>query len=299
MPGWRIGAGGRRRIAFAALFIADIVLTAMFMLTYLQAVKLTTPVRDRQIGSPTDLAYRDVTLQTVDGLTLAGWYVPGTRAEAIVLVHGIHANRAYLLPQARILAAAGYGLLLIDLRGHGYSEGQMLTYGYDEALDVQAAVDYLSALPEVRRVGVIGHSLGGAAVVRAAARDERIEALVVQSSYSSLQRAIEDGFDNFAWLPRWPFAPLVVALAQLRTGLRAREVDSAHDLATMSPRPVLIIHGADDTLFPVQHAYRMYAAAQAPKTLWVVHGVPHVNPIAGHEDEYKEKILAFFEDALK
>ena len=299
MPGWRIGAGGRRRIAFAALFIADIVLTAMFMLTYLQAVKLTTPVRDRQIGSPTDLAYRDVTLQTVDGLTLAGWYVPGTRAEAIVLVHGIHANRAYLLPQARILAAAGYGLLLIDLRGHGYSEGQMLTYGYDEALDVQAAVDYLSALPEVRRVGVIGHSLGGAAVVRAAARDERIEALVVQSSYSSLQRAIEDGFDNFAWLPRWPFAPLVVALAQLRTGLRAREVDSAHDLATMSPRPVLIIHGADDTLFPVQHAYRMYAAAQAPKTLWVVHGVLHVNPIAGHEDEYKEKILAFFEDALK
>ena len=51
-----------------------------------------------------------------------------------------------VVPEARILAGAGYHLLLIDLRGHGLSEGDQLTYGYREAWDVQTAVDYLALL---------------------------------------------------------------------------------------------------------------------------------------------------------
>jgi dipeptidyl aminopeptidase/acylaminoacyl peptidase len=278
-------------------FAVTVFLLLVILALYLQARHLTTPYRNRDIGT-FNRPYQDVTLTTADNVNISAWYVPGTRAEAIVLVHGIHANRAYLIPQAEILADAGYHLLLIDLRGHGHSEGEMMTYGYREALDVQAAVDYLAALPQVEQIGAVGHSLGAAAVVRAATTDERLRAIVIQSSYSSLARAIDDSFQNFSLLPKWPFAPLIITFAEYITGVDVGHVDSAHDLATMPARPVLIIHSVDDNLFPPYHAEEMYQAAKEPKKLWLVEGLPHVNPITGHEVEYKEEVLAFFKDAF-
>ncbi|NWG75134.1 MAG: alpha/beta fold hydrolase [Rubrivivax sp.] len=264
----------------------------------LQVIILTTPGRNQDIGSLGNLPYQEITLITADGLHLSGWYVPGPRPEAIILVHGIHANRAYLLPQAFMLAQAGYSLLLLDLRGHGRSEGHEVTYGYREALDVEAAADYLAARPEIKHIGALGHSLGGAALVRAAAADPRLEALVIQSSFSSLTRVVDDSFNKFVLLPKWPFAPLVIVLAELKTGVSLDQVDSARDLATMPPRPVLFIHSADDGLFPIHHAQQMYDAARNPKEFYFVSGLGHVNPISSHEAEYTERVLKFFETAF-
>ncbi|MCB9077461.1 MAG: alpha/beta fold hydrolase [Anaerolineaceae bacterium] len=270
-------------------------------LIYIQLEAFLVPHRATEVGTPEELnrPYRDVTLTTSDGLKIAGWYVPGTRPQAIILVHGIHANRRAVLPEARILAEAGYHLLMIDLRGHGQSEGRQNSYGYREALDVQAAVDYLDALPDVDKIGVLGASLGGATVVRAAAIDERIAAVVIESSYSSLSAAIDDGFDNLSFFPKWPFALLFVSLAERRLGVKAAQIDSARDLATFKPRPVLIIHGLDDQLFPPDHAERMFASAQEPKELWLIEGLGHANPVPGHEAEYRERVVGFFEKAFK
>jgi dipeptidyl aminopeptidase/acylaminoacyl peptidase len=174
----------------------------------------------------------------------------------------------------------------------------MMTYGYREALDVQAAVEYLAALPEVEQIGALGHSLGAAAVVRAATTDERVAAMVIQSSYSSLTRAIDDSFQKFSLFPKRPFAPLFITAGEFITGVEVGQVNSARDLATMPARPVLIIHSVDDNLFPPHHAEEMYQAARGTKELWLVPGLPHVNPIDGHQAEYKEKVLTFFENAF-
>lgn len=293
------GRGCLKFLVYLLIFGAITIPLLIVCVIYTQVIVLTTPGRNRDIGAIPDVSYEDVTLTTADGVTISGWYVAGTQPRGIVIVHGIHANRAYLIPQAVILAEAGYHLLLIDLRGHGQSEDAIMTFGYREALDVEAAVDYLMALPDVEQVGALGHSLGAAAVVRAAATDQRLEALVLQSTYSSLSQAVDDSFNNFVLLPKWPFAPLVIALAEFRTGLDMGQIDSARDLATMPPRPVLIIHGKGDNVFPVHHAHIMFDSAQEPKTLWIVEGMAgHINPIDGHKSEYKERVLEFFENAF-
>lgn len=260
----------------------------------LQVFLITTPWRNGEIGHCADLVCEDVTLATSDGLQISAWYVPGWRDEGIVLVHGIHANRTFLMPEATLLAEAGYHLLMIDLRGHGRSQGNELTYGYREARDVQAGVDYLLTVPEVNKVGALGHSLGGAAVAQAAANDERLQAIVVQSSYSRLSQVVEERFDHYALLPKWPFAPLIVGLAELRLGLEIERIDSIRALTTMSPRPVLIVHSTDDNLFRPDHAQMLYDAAPEPKSLLLVEGVGHINPIFGDEAAYKMQVLEFF-----
>jgi fermentation-respiration switch protein FrsA (DUF1100 family) len=250
-------------------------------------------------GTPVDmgLVYEDVTLTTSDGLKISGWYIPGQKSEAIIVVYGIWANKQAILPAVVMLAEAGYHVLAIDMRGHGLSEGKQISYGYYEALDVEAGVDYLLARSEIKKVGVIGYSLGGAAIVRAAAMDERIQVLVVESSFSSLADAVNDGFSRETGLPSWPFAPLIVRAAEKELGLTVEQVHSAQALATMRPRPVLIIHGSDDNLFPVDQAYKMYEAAQAPKEIWIIEGLKHDYPIK-YKKEYQKRVLGFFEKAF-
>jgi dipeptidyl aminopeptidase/acylaminoacyl peptidase len=275
----------------------------VFLLIYffnLQLHFFVTPVRFPIAGTPADLQrpYEEVILTTQDGLKIAAWYLPGRRPQAIILVHGVNANRSAVLPEAGVLAEAGYPLLMIDLRGHGQSEGHEVTYGYREAYDILAAADYLDKRPEVEQIGILGGSLGGASVARAAAMDSRLQALVIVSSYSSLPRAIEDAFEERSIFPKWPFAPLFIMLAERRLGLEAEQVNSAAELAKLQQRPVLIIHGTRDALFPLHHAEEMYAAIQGPKSLWVVEGMGHQNPVTGQEEAFKAHVLPFFESAF-
>lgn len=289
------------RLAGFLIMVLGVALTALLIyFVYRQVDAFVTPHRNPQVGLPEMVGdvFTEVNLTTADGLRIAGWYFPGPRPDAIVLVHGIHANRAAVVPEARVLAKAGFPVLLIDLRGHGQSDDSLATYGYNEALDVLAAVDYLLALPEIEQVGVLGTSFGGAAVVRAAAVDGRIRAVVVESSYASMPDAVADAFDDLSVFPPWPFASLLTSLGEQRVGLKIGQVDSARDLATVSPRPVLIIHGANDPLFPLYHAQKMYNSAREPKELWIIEGMGHQNPVVGREAIYRQKVVTFFEAAF-
>lgn len=290
----------RRLFIFAAVVSSVAALLLLVHFIRLQLEAFVTPHRNTNIGTPAELnrPYEEVTLTTADGLQIAGWYIAGTRPEAVILVHGIDANRRAVLPEAAILAEAGYHLLMIDLRGHGLSEGNEATYGYREALDVQAAIDYLDVLPDVKQIGALGTSYGGAAVARAAAIDPRLQAVVIESSFSSLTDAVEDAFDDLSIFPKWPFAPLFVSLAERRVGLEISQVDSARDLATLQPRAVMIIHGSQDQLFPVRHAQEMYDSAREPKELWIIEGMGHANPVIGREAEFKARVVPFFERAF-
>lgn len=260
---------------------------------------LTRAVRSPITGTPGDmgLAYQDVSFTTEDGLKISGWYIPGRRAEGIIVVHGVDANKQGMLPIGVTLAEAGYHVLLIDLRGHGASEGEQLSYGYREALDVQAAVAYLLELPEVERVGALGFSLGGAVVSRAAAGEERLSAIIIESTFSSLSDAVESSFSQYTGWPKWPFAPILTKSIEWKLGLAMDQVDSARDLAAMPPRPILIIHGSSDDLFSVEHAYRLYEAAQPPKDLWIIEGLGHAYP-REQNGEYSKRIVKFFDEAF-
>jgi dipeptidyl aminopeptidase/acylaminoacyl peptidase len=290
-------------LRLAVFAVVAVTSAAIFLLVYffnLQLKAFVTPFRVAITDTPADLQrpYESLTLPTQDGLKIAAWYMPGQRSQAIILVHGIHANRSAVLPEAAVLAEAGYPLLLIDLRGHGQSEGHEVTYGYREAYDVLAAADYLAHRPEIEQIGILGGSLGGAAVARGAALDPRLEAVVIISSYSSLPAAIEDAFEERSIFPRWPFAPLFITLAERRLGLKAEQINSAAELAKLEQRPVLIIHGDQDALFPLHHAEEMYAAVQGPKSLWVIEGMDHQSAVIGQEEAFKAHVLPFFEAAF-
>lgn len=282
------------------------VLASLLALSAWWAHNYTHPARHPLSKEPTiyELAYEAVTFPSTDGLSLAGWFI-SPQAEhrngaVVILCHGYGSTRAGMLPEAHILAQHGYSTLLFDFRGHGQSEGDLVTLGYDEVQDVQGAVNYLLTRSEVdpERLGLLGHSMGGATAIRAAARTPEVKALVTEGAYASLADTIADDFTNLTGLPKFPFAGLMVKLGEWQTGLDTSLVQPVEDVIFLSPRPVLFIHGLADTVIPPENGRRLYQAAKEPKTLWQPEDVGHATAALKRPDEYEARVITFFDKAL-
>src|SRR6478672_3559043 len=113
----------RRRTWARRAGIAAGVLFLLVFLVYplgLGAWYLAKP-RDAVHESALGLRHERVTFAASDGVRLSGWWVPGRNGAAVVVVHGGGGDREGAVAHARMLARAGYGVLLYDARGRGRS----------------------------------------------------------------------------------------------------------------------------------------------------------------------------------
>jgi uncharacterized protein len=120
---------------------------------------------------PAGLPVQAVEFPSTSGATLRGWMFSGNSDHgALILMHGLRANRLAMLDRARFLSAAGYTILLFDFQAHGESTGEEITFGYLEGKDARAAVDFIKLKLPNDPIGVIGVSMGGAAALLASPR---------------------------------------------------------------------------------------------------------------------------------
>ena len=125
-----------------------------------------------------------MSFRTSDGLTLKGWYVPSKNHAAVITAPG----RAGSQRPARMLARHGYGVLLFDRRGEGESDGDPNAFGWAANKDLQAALAYLQHRRDVARdrIGGIGLSVGGEALLQTAAESNGLKAVVADGAGVSL-----------------------------------------------------------------------------------------------------------------
>jgi len=251
------------------------------------------------IGAPpSDLAAQEVSFASRSGATIHGWFVEG-RAQhgAVLLLHGVHANRLAMLQRARFLSAAGYAVLLIDFQAHGESIGRYITFGALESRDAQAAWTYLRQRAPGERVGVIGVSMGGAATVLA---DPPLaaDAFVLEQVYPTIDEAL----DNRLRMYLGPLGTLAAPLLRVEMSWHLdldpavlRPIDRIGDLHA----PVFVIGGDTDRHTTLAQTQALFAAAGEPKQLWIVPGAAHVDLQARAGAEYERRVLAFLDAALQ
>ncbi|MCA9939674.1 MAG: alpha/beta hydrolase [Anaerolineales bacterium] len=271
-----------------------------------RAHKLVHPERSYPQRTPDEFGienWQSITLTTEDGLRLAAWYIPPrpeTDGAAVIFAHGFGGNRANLLLQASMLVQRGYGALLFDFRNHGDSEGTITTLGLLEEKDVAAALEYVLAQPEANpdRIGLVGHSMGGATVLRAAARLPEIDAVVAESSYTSLEDNVVEGVRYIAHLPAFPFAPMIIYFGQKEAGLDITLVRPIEDVPLIAPRPILFIHGEADRLILPDNSRRLFAAANEPKELYLLPDVNHIGVLEQDTVDFEDHFVTFFDTYL-
>jgi len=201
---------------------------------------------------------REVTLRTVDGLTLGAWFVPPaepSRGMGVLVAAGNAGNRSLRAPLAAALARNGLAVLLFDYRGYGGNRGRPTQGGM--ARDVRAALGFLTeaGLPPGRLL-YFGESLG-AGVVSELATEHPPAGLVLRSPFIDLASV---GRVHYPFLP-------------VRTLLRDR-FPVAAQLARVKA-PTTVVYGSDDTIVPPEQSRAAAAAATGAARLVEVAGADH------------------------
>ena len=192
----------------------------------------------------------------------------------------------------------GFAVLIFNFRGTGASEGNFDLLAWTR--DLGAAIDFLWALPEVdqARLALLGFSGGAAVSVCVAAKDRRVSAVVACAcpaefnSFKSVTGSDEpeatiDHFRRVGIIKDQDFPPSVEGWFD-----GFRKVEPVSSVAKIAPRPLLLVHGGQDEVVDVDHAYRLYGQAGEPRELIIVQG-------AGHRLRQDERAMAMVIDWLK
>ena len=270
---------------------------ALAVVSWVVGGQIAKPWRHSVGPVPADWNAQAVEIGTRAGV-IRGWYAAGQPGGgAVLLLHGVRADRLAMLPRAQALQARGYAVLLIDLYAHGESDGDLITFGPQEAIGIRSAIDWLHTQLPQERIGAIGASLGGAGLLLAQP-GRTVDAVVLEAVFSKIESAV----DNRVKLRMGPLSTLVSPLLlwqfPLRLGVAADQVRPLDYIARLQS-PVLVAGGANDLYTPQAATEAMFAAAPAPKQLWVVPGAGHVDLLEFAPEAYDARVFGFLHRYLQ
>jgi fermentation-respiration switch protein FrsA (DUF1100 family) len=290
-------------IMFYLFLTFSLLLIALTLFAYLGSNYLMARRKPDAPASPADvnLAFEDAEFRSGDGTLLRGWYIPAQTSNRTVIIcpganGSIDADVA-VLPWFHLL---DLNVLIFDWRGHGRSDGETTTLGYDERYDLIAAVEYAKARGALN-IGVLGFSLGGAVALSTAAICPDIQAVAADSAFVHIVTAAAAGLTERG-LPdglSYSIARLILTTAGLRLGKNLFEADPVRWIDRVAPRPVLLIYGERDPFAPRAEVELLYRRAGEPKDIWRVPGAAHREIQVLQPDEYRQRLTRFFEDTLR
>ena len=253
--------------------------------------------RDHYTFSPfeTDVTWENVAFPAEDGVVLRGWWLPRPEVKSVAIgLTGHKGGKHELLGIGSGLWREGNNVLLFDFRGCGDSDAAPLSLAHKELADARAAVSFVMRRLPGARIGFVGFSMGAAVAILEAAANGEVRAVVADSSFAGMSEVVAAALLRRR-LPARFLVPISDVLNRWRHGYPFRAVRPIDAIGALAPRPIFLIHGSDDGVTPVEHAYRLYTAAGAPKELWVSEGAPHCGAYFQNRELYVRRVAEFFE----
>lgn len=296
-----------KRLVFGGLGSGVGILGVVFAAALYVVEVITRPKKLGRFGlyifSPYELNIpaEAVTFAPLNGdYQVSGWYVPCEGATTtILLCPGFRTPMSNILGMVAHLWKAGHNVLAFEYYGHGVEVGSPITLGYREINDFLGAVAYAKERAPHTRLGVIAYSMGASVAIMASARCPDIEALVADSAFATHFSAVDYNFRRVFRIPSAPFAWVADQLLWWRAGYHFHQVEPLRDIASIAPRPILIIQGGKDSIVDPRDASLLYAAAQEPKELWFLPNADHCGAYFEDRPTYVKKVTDFFDLHLK
>ncbi len=247
--------------------------------------------------------FEDIEMKSYDGLLLHGYYLaaPTPTTKTALLAHGYNGSAkndmgAFAKLYHEVL---GYNVLMPDDRGHGASEGASIGFGWLDRLDYLKWLHYL-----LQRVGADAHivlhgvSMGGATVLMASGEElpEQVKCIVSDCAYTSVKDILSYQARRLYKLPPFPLVSLVSLVCKIRAGYFFSEASALRQVRKTN-KPILFIHGAEDTFVPVSMLESLYHACPTYKDKLIVpkagHGLAYSADVPGYRKMVGEFVQKF------
>lgn len=219
----------------------------------------------------------------------------------LLFLHGYMQDKRFTTPWAIRLAQDGYRCVLLDLRGHGDSSGEHISFGAFEAGDVSAVLDELGRHGwDVSRVGLFGISYGASVALLAAGRDSRVVAVVAFEPFASAETAVPE-------LMRAAFAARARGISDAQFAAAHRKearlagfdwVDADIPAAlARTTAPVLFFHGERDTWLSPEHSRALMRHAPKGSALRLMPDDTHVT-LPLRISAFEREVAGWFDEAF-
>ena len=252
---------------------------------------------DRLLKTP----YERVTVQSCDGLKLAGKLYEGNPGAPLILF--FHGYRSTAERDAsggfQLCRERGWHILMVDERAYGESEGKTITFGVRERYDCQSWAEYAAKrFGSKTPIFIWGISMGAATVLMASnlVLPESVRGLVADCGYDTPAGIIKETIRHWK-LPVVPAYQFVALGARLFGGFSITE-SSGLDCVKQARLPVLLVHGEGDHTVPCAMVHSLREACTSPVTVLTVPGAAH--GISWYVDmpAYKGALLRFIEENM-
>jgi pimeloyl-ACP methyl ester carboxylesterase len=308
---------------FAAVVVPILVFTVIGTgaLTYFLATQVVKPVRRPVLNTPVNFEqllqepiWDNQTWTGANGTQLNGWLMYRDQpAPFVICLHGFNANREELLDPSFMLWKAGYNVLASDLRAHGDNAALTSTLGPLELEDLKSTIQFVKSLKTESgaprcdgRIGLYGINLGGFVALSAAASDEAVKAIAVDTVFPS-----EDDFlkarSKAVMGSAGPPDSAIIENGLLQSCIRffmrfttdgdgTQPMSAAEAIAATGDKPLLLIMGkSDPSLYPLSQ--EVASAAGKAQKLEYDRSRSGSNLIRQDADTYDKALVQFFSTA--
>jgi pimeloyl-ACP methyl ester carboxylesterase len=224
-----------------------------------------------------DIPHEKISFNTEDGLTLKGWWIKGDRKKTVVLAHSFGASRTGWegvdaqgnqhkidwMPSIKILAERGYNAIVFDHRACGESDGDLTYFGKKEALDIVAAVDWVTSRDSsLKDIAIIGFSSGANATLRAISTLEKRDDLHLSGIAISIywyERMIKKSTKFFTSIPTILLPLIKRSTAFLVCFYPAKEINPCKTI-TLIKSKIMLVNSAQDEIADTKDIIDIYDA---------------------------------------
>lgn len=270
--------------------IIGMILTTLIVLSGCTFPPVATESNERV--TPKSMNVKDFSLVTEDGLTMSVSHFLSGLPNVCILAHGFMGSkrRPYITVLSKSLSKQ-FDIITFDFRGHGASGG--VVNGMNEIYDVKRVVDYAKN-NGYEKIALIGFSLGGIQSIYEAAKFHDIDVLVTVSVPADAE-TIKFKAKWLCWIVSNQFGRIIVRpLARLGDVIKFPKPVTV--IEQVSPIPLLIIQGTEDSLVDVEQAEILYVKAKEPKELVIIDRMGHPPKLP---EEFYETVEKWLRKLLK
>lgn len=244
--------------------------------------------------------YIDVNVKSIDNLNLYGRLLLKSRTKFVILIHGYHSISNRLLEFVQFYEKNDFSVLLVDLRGHGKSEGNYVGMGYMDSFDIEKFIDYLqNNYGSNIQIVLHGFSMGAATVMNVIKNNSPLVKFAVEDcgfydAKKELKYKIRHDY-HFPATPVYEFTYLIYLFKTHQDYHKFKPIDSVKKTNI----PLLIVHGDKDDFVPVSHAYKINAATNSYHKLLIIKDAGHTLSYKTNQKLYEENIKEFINQFIK